>query len=84
VRPGEIIVADAPAPRRAHPRTATITIRNRGRLDAYLTSHYPVARASALLEFDRRGLEGARPLLPAGGSVRLPAGEAAEVQVTWT
>jgi urease beta subunit len=84
VKPGEIIVADAPAPCRPHPRTATIAIRNRGRLDAYLTSHFPVASASAVLDFDRRGLEGARPLLPAGGSVRLPAGELVEVRLTWT
>lgn len=77
-------MADAPAPRGHHPRTTTVAIHNRGRLDAYLTSHFPVAQASAALEFDRRGLEGARPLLPAGGSVRLPPGEVVEVQLTWS
>ena len=50
VRPGEIIPADAPAPAAVTARTATVAVTNAGRFDAYLTSHFPLARASAALE----------------------------------
>ena len=69
----------APAPT----RTATITITNRGRFDAYLTSHFPIARASAALEFCRDGLGGARLHVPAGASVRIPVGEPVSVELMW-
>jgi urease subunit beta len=84
VRPGEIFLAQEPVRAAEHARIATVAIRNGGRFDAYLTSHFAVVRASGELHFDRSGLEGARPLLPAGASVRIPAGEVVEVQVTWT
>ncbi|QEC47407.1 urease subunit beta [Baekduia soli] len=84
MRPGEILPADAPAPRAARGRTATIAIRNAGRFDAYLTSHVRLERASAALEFDRDAVAGARPLLPAGASTRVGAGETVEVEVTWS
>lgn len=83
MRPGEILVADALAPEAPHERTATVAVTNTGRFDAYLTSHFPVARASAALRFDRAGLEGARPRVPSGASVRIPAGETVDVEVTW-
>jgi urease beta subunit len=84
VRPGEILLADAPAPAPDHTRTATVAVTNAGRFDAYLTSHFPVVRASAALRFDRDGLDGARPLLPSGASVLIPAGATVDVEVTWS
>jgi urease subunit beta len=84
VRPGEIIPADEPAPAGRHPHTATVAVTNSGRFDAYLTSHFAIAGASAALRFDPRGLDGARPLLPAGASVVIPAGETVDVEVTWS
>ena len=65
-RPGETIAGSGPAPAAEPGRTGTITIINRGRFDAYLTSHFPLARASAALEFAREGLEGARLHCPPG------------------
>jgi urease beta subunit len=82
-RPGETIVGSGPAPAAQPTRTATITIINRGRFDAYLTSHFPIARASAALEFPRAGLEGARLHLPAGASARIPVGEPVSVELMW-
>lgn len=84
MRPGEVIAAEGLASAVDHPRTATIAVRNSGRFPAYLTSHFPVVRASGALEFDRAGLEGARPRLPAGSSVRIGPGETVEVEVTWS
>jgi urease beta subunit len=51
--------------------------------NAYLTSHFPIARASRSLEFARDGLDRARPLLPAGGSVEIAPGATVEVELTW-
>ncbi len=76
-------MGSGPAPAAQPTRTGTITITNRGRFDAYLTSHFPIARASAALEFPRAGLEGARLHLPAGASVRIPVGEPVSVEVMW-
>lgn len=72
-----------PAPAAEPARTATVTITNRGRFDAYLTSHFPIARASAALQFPREGLEGARLHVPAGASVRIPVGEPVSVELMW-
>jgi urease subunit gamma/beta len=82
VRPGELIPGDGPTPR-AEGRRGRIAVTNSGRFDAYLTSHFPLARASAALGFERAEVEGARLDLPAGASVRLPAGETTELDVTW-
>ena len=84
MRPGEVIPAEGPLPIAEHTRTATIAVHNRGRFPAYLTSHFPLIAASGALEFDRSGLEGARPRLPAGSSVRIGPGETVEVEVTWS
>ncbi len=84
MKPGEVLPADAPAPAAARGRVATVTVTNSGRFDAYLTSHFQVVRASAALRFDRGGLEGARPLVPSGASVRIPAGETVDVELTWS
>jgi urease beta subunit len=83
VRPGEIVPGDGPVPEARHDRTATVAITNRGRFTAYVTSHYPVARLSPSLDLERDGLEGARPLLPSGGSVEIAPGATVEVEVTW-
>jgi urease beta subunit len=82
VRPGELIPGDGPAPQAAG-RRGRITVTNTGRFDAYLTSHFPLARASAALRFERAGLEGARLALPAGASVAIPAGATQELEITW-
>jgi urease beta subunit len=82
VRPGELIPGDGPVPA-ASGRTGSVSVTNKGRFDAFLTSHFPVARASAALEFPREGLEGARPDLPAGGSVQIPVGETVELRLIW-
>jgi urease subunit beta len=84
VRPGEILPADGPVPTAPAGRTETVRVTNRGRFAAYLTSHFPVARASGALAFDRDDLDGARPALPAGASVRIPAGETIELELTWS
>jgi urease beta subunit len=83
VVPGEVIVAPGPAPVAAVTRRQTVMVANRGRFDAYLTSHFPVVRASPTLEFPRTGLDGARPRLPAGASVRIPRGETVAVELIW-
>jgi urease beta subunit len=82
VRPGELIPGDGPTPA-ASGRTGSVSVTNTGRFDAFLTSHFPLARASAALEFGREGLEGARPNLPAGGSVQIPAGQTVELELIW-
>ena len=84
MRPGEVIPADGPPLVAEHSRTATVPVCNRGRFPAFLTSHFPLVTASRALEFDRSGLEGARPRLPAGSSVRIGPGETVELEVTWT
>lgn len=83
MRPGEILLADRPAPAADHPRTDTVEVRNEGRFPAYLTSHFRLERASGALRLDRERVAGARPLLPAGASVRIAPGETIEVTVTW-
>jgi urease beta subunit len=40
-------------------------------------------RASAALEFPRDGLDGARPALPAGATVRIDPGAEAELEILW-
>ena len=82
MRPGEVIPGEGPVPE-ATGRRRRLEVTNAGRFDAYLTSHFPLARASAALRFDRAGLEGARLALPAGAGVRLPAGATTEVEITW-
>ncbi len=82
MRPGELIPGDGPVPA-ASGRTGSVSVTNRGRFDAFLTSHFPLERASAALEFPREGLEGARPDLPAGGSVQIPVGETVELGLIW-
>jgi len=82
VRPGELILGDGPVPQ-AEGRRARISVTNSGRFDAYLTSHFPLVRASAALRVDRVGLEGARLALPAGASVAIPAGTTKELEITW-
>lgn len=84
MRPGEVIPADGPPLVAEHPRTARVAVRNGGRFPAYLTSHFPLVAASRALELDRSGLEGARPRLPAGSSVRIGPGETVEVEITWS
>ena len=82
MRPGELIPGDGPVPQ-AQGRRARIAVTNTGRFDAYLTSHFPLVRASAALRFDRAGLEGARLALPAGASVAIPTGTTKELEITW-
>jgi urease subunit gamma/beta len=84
MRPGEILPDEAPVPAAPVRRRARLTVRNTGRFPAYLSSHFPLQWASAALEFPREGLEGARLDLPAGASVRIPPGEAVDVEVVWT
>lgn len=77
-----MVAASAP-PAPEERRSAVVSVTNRGRFPAYLTSHFPIARASVALELDREGLAGARPRLPAGASVEIPPGESIDVTVTW-
>ena len=84
MRPGEIVPGEGPAPAHLVSRRTTIRVRNNGRFPAYVGSHFPLAWASRLLEFPRDGLEGARPLLPAGASVRIEPGEEVELEVVWS
>jgi urease beta subunit len=63
---------------------ATITIVNRGRFPAYLSSHLPLEWASRELDFSREGLAGARLRLPAGATLRLELGAETEVEVMWS
>jgi urease beta subunit len=84
VRPGELIPGEGPVPAASAKRRATVRVRNTGRFPAFLGSHFPVARASTALEFPRDGLEGARPALPAGATVRIDPGAEIELEVLWT
>jgi urease beta subunit len=84
MRPGEVIPADGPPLVAEHPRTASIAVHNSGRFPAYLTSHFPLVGASRALEFDRSGLEGARPRLVAGSSVRIGPGDTVAIEITWS
>jgi len=82
-RPGELIPGDGPVPVATASRRATIRIRNAGRFPAYIGSHFPLVRASVALEFPREGLEGARPALPAGATVRIDPGAEVELEILW-
>ena len=84
MRPGEIIPGEGPVPAAPARRRATVRVRNRGRLPAYVGSHFPFVLASAALDFPREGLEGARLDLPAGATARIEAGEEVELEVIWT
>jgi urease beta subunit len=84
MRPGELIPGDGPVPATPAPRRGRLLIRNAGRFPASISSHFPVALASAALEFPREGLEGARLDLPAGASVRIEPGAELEVDVRWS
>jgi urease beta subunit len=92
VRPGEVLIGTGPAPMARPLRRELVSVTNRGRFDAYLTSHFPVAGASRALEFawpnaasslTRDQLEGARPLLPSGASVLIAPGESVAVELAW-
>ena len=77
--------AEGPVPAApATARRATLRIRNTGRFPAFLGPHFPLVRASAALEFQREGLAGARPALPAGATVRIDPGAEVELEVLWT
>lgn len=84
MRPGEVVPGDGPVPRAAARRRGSVRIRNAGRFPAYLGSHFPLALASSALRFSRDGLDGARPDLPAGASVRIDPGAEVEVPVAWS
>jgi urease beta subunit len=84
MRPGELIPDEGPVPAAPAERRATLRIRNTGRFPAFLGSHFSLVRASAALEFPRDGLEGARPALPAGATVRIDPGAEVELEVLWT
>lgn len=84
MRPGELLPGEGPAPAVPAGRRRTVRVRNRGRFPAYLTSHFPLVWASRYLEFPREGLDGARPLLPAGASVRIDPGAEVELEVVWS
>lgn len=92
VRPGEVLPGTGPVPAAAPTRLQIVSVTNHGRFDAYLTSHFRVARASRALQFARPSaespltpeeLEGARPLLPAGASVLIAPGESVAVELAW-
>jgi urease beta subunit len=92
VTPGEIVVGAGPVPTPLPARRELVSVTNRGRFDAYLTSHFPVAAASSALEFARPTgaapvardqLDGARPLLPAGASVLIGPGETVSLELAW-
>ena len=83
MKPGELYPGDGPVPAGKGGRRTTVRIRNAGRFDAYLGSHAVLGGASGALEFPREGLDRARPALPAGATVRIPAGEEVDVEVVW-
>jgi urease subunit gamma/beta len=72
-----------PAPSAPVGRRATVSVRNTGRLPAYLSSHFPLEWASPTLELPRDEVAGGRLDLPAGASVRIPPGERVELEVVW-
>ena len=80
-----MIAGDGPVPAaQPEPRRRRVRIATRGRFAAFLSSHFPLARASATLEFPRDGLAGARLHLPAGASVADPGAARVEVEVIWS
>jgi urease subunit beta len=84
MRPGEVIPGDGPVPAAKPSRTATITVVNRGRFPASLSSHVPLEWVSPTLEFPRDEVSGGRLRLPAGASTRIEPGAAVEVEVMWS
>jgi urease beta subunit len=70
-------------PAAAGERRETVRIRNTGRFPAFIGSHFQLVRASGALEFPREGLDGARPALPAGATVRIDPGAEVELEVLW-
>jgi urease beta subunit len=84
MRPGEVVPGDGPVPEAVPSRTARVTITNRGRFPASLSSHVPLEWVSPTLEFSREGLSGARLRLPAGASTRIEPGASVEVEVIWS
>lgn len=84
MRPGEVFPGNAPVPVARVSRRATVRVANRGRFPVYLGSHFPIVRASAGLEFDRSGLDGARLDLPSGATLRIPPGDEITLEVVWT
>jgi urease beta subunit len=84
MRPGELLPGDGPVPAPSVHRRARLRVLNRGRFPAYVGSHFPIAQASAALEFSREGLEGARLDLPAGATARIDPGATVELEVVWT
>lgn len=92
ITPGEVLAATGPVPCAQPARREIVSVTNHGRFDAYLTSHFPVARASRALEFawpsapsplNRDQLEGARAMLPAGASVAIAPGASVDVELAW-
>ncbi len=81
--PGELVPGEGATPVASPSGRAQVTVRNGGRFPAYLGSHCDLARASSSLEFDRVPLRGARPDLPAGATIRIAAGETAQIDVIW-
>jgi urease beta subunit len=78
-----VIPGDGPVPAAPEGRRATVRVRNTGRFPAFLGSHFPLERASAALAFPREGLEGARPALPAGATIRIDPGAEVELEILW-
>ncbi|MGI9658982.1 MAG: urease subunit beta [Gaiellaceae bacterium] len=83
MRPGELVPGPGPAPQATPAKAARVTMRNSGKFPIYLGSHFDLVRASALLEFDRASVDGARLGLPAGATARIAAGETVELDVVW-
>ncbi len=80
MKPGEIIVADAPPiEANAGRRVATILVQNTGDRPIQVGSHFHFFEANRALRFDRAAAYGMRLNIAAGTAVRFEPGEAKEV-----
>ena len=80
MKPGEIIVADAPPiVANAGRRVATVLVQNTGDRPIQVGSHFHFFEANRALRFDRAAAYGMRLNIAAGTAVRFEPGEAKEV-----
>jgi len=80
MKPGEIIVADAPPiEANAGRRVATVLVQNTGDRPIQVGSHFHFFEANRALRFDRAAAYGMRLNIAAGTAVRFEPGEAKEV-----
>jgi urease subunit gamma/beta len=73
-QPGAVRTAVEPIEINAGRRRLAITVRNTGDRTVYVSSHYPIAEANAVLDFDRGAADGMRLDIAAGTALAFEPG----------